>query len=85
MWQEGEMMRLTPGIDIRRQELLMEQEKYHQTEDAVDGRPGQADALLTRRYGEGTGTKPTPVTPDASLPSSAFAAENDSNYFSSRS
>ena len=70
MWQEGEMMKISPSV--RKFPIAVETmmtPSHHQqttsrtTDDAIDGRPGQADALLSRR-------KPVPVTPDTTLASS---------------
>jgi hypothetical protein len=73
MWQEGEMMRISPGL--RPAPNAINTQQYHQqvqvqTPDAVEGRPGQAAALLARRHGQTMGPNPVPVTPDASIGSS---------------
>jgi cell division cycle 14 len=71
MWQEGEMMRISLGL--RPAPNAINTQQYHQqvqTPDAVEGRPGQASALLARRNGQTMGPKPVPVTPDASIGSS---------------
>lgn len=74
MWQEGEMMRISPNV--RPAPMTIDTQQYQQehhevnTPDAVQGRPGQADALLSRRNQTSGTTKPAPVTPDTSIGSS---------------
>lgn len=74
MWQEGEMMRISPSLRPAPNAINTQQHQYHQqvqvhTPDAVEGRPGQAAALLARRHGQTMGPSPVPVTPDASIES----------------
>ena len=63
MWQEGEMMKIGQSVPITpaAMKTLSRSISQDQTSpDAIDGRPGQADGLLSRR-------KPVPVTPDSTV------------------
>jgi hypothetical protein len=67
MWYEGDMMRMKPSQQIRMkmgrtkginpgiQGRTVEEQMYDSNSEAVRGREGQADALLSRRSNKGPG------------------------------
>eukprot|EP00980_Cylindrotheca_fusiformis_P025787 scaffold14608_cov102-Cylindrotheca_fusiformis.AAC.6 len=87
MWQEGEMMRIHPSVRSPAPMTIDTEQYQPQSNEAVEGRPGQADELLSRRNKGQTPTgmkKPIPVTPD---PSGGFstATTDPIGYFDSPS
>ena len=83
MWQEGEMMRISPSVrsspkqlkkssnhDKKKKKPTPPQVDTTNANEAVSGRPGQAESLLARRHRQSSSpksssSKPVPITPDS--------------------